>query len=112
MLTVFTAQQVHAALDWATLDSALTAAFAVSAESSVQVPLRHAHSLSDSDALLLMPAWSDDAIGLKMVTVIPDAPSRGAPTVGATYLLLDRATGVPRAVLDGDALTVRRTAAV
>ncbi len=112
MLTVCTARQVHAALDWATLDSALTAAFAVSAESSVQVPVRHAHALNASDTLLLMPAWSDDAIGVKLVTVIPEAPSRGAPTVGATYLLLDRATGVPRAVLDGDALTVRRTAAV
>ena len=112
MLRVYTAQQVHAALDWGALDSALTAAFAVSAESSVQVPLRHAHALSASDLLLLMPAWSHDAIGLKLVTVIPDAPSRGAPTVGATYLLLDRATGAPRAVLDGDALTVRRTAAI
>jgi ornithine cyclodeaminase len=59
-----------------------------------------------------MPAWTDDAIGLKVVTFIPAAPSRGAPTVGATYLLFDRATGEPRAVLDGDAITVRRTAAV
>ena len=112
MLTVYTAQQVHDALTWATLDSALTAAFAVGAESSVQVPLRHAHALGDDDALLLMPAWSDEAIGLKLVTVIPEAPARGAPTVGATYFLLDRSTGVPRAVLDGDALTVRRTAAM
>lgn len=112
MLTVYSAQQVHAALDWGTLDSALTAAFAVSAASRIEVPLRHAHALSDSDVLLLMPAWSADCIGLKVVSVIPDAPKHGAPTVGATYLLLDRATGVPRAVLDGDALTVRRTAAI
>lgn len=112
MLTVFTARQVHAALDWATLDSALTAALAAGAESSVQVPLRHTHGLGNSDALLLMPAWTADAIGIKVVTFIPEAPSRGAPTVGATYLLLDRATGVPRAVLDGDAITVRRTAAI
>ena len=108
MLTVYTAQQVHAALDWRTLDSALTAAFAVGAE----VPLRHSHALSEVDALLLMPAWTRESIGLKVVTFIPGASALGAPTVGATYLLLDRATGAPVAVLDGDAITVRRTAAV
>ncbi len=108
MLTVFTAQQVHAALNWATLDSALTAAFAVGAD----VPLRHSHALSDVDALLLMPAWTRESIGVKVVTFIPGAMSRGAPTVGATYMLFDRTTGQAQAVMDGDAITVRRTAAV
>lgn len=108
MLTVYTAQQVHAALDWRTLDSALTAAFAVGAD----VPLRHTHALGADDALLLMPAWTRVSIGLKVVTFIPGARAHGSPTVGATYLLLDRASGAPLAVLDGDAITVRRTAAV
>ncbi|MBL0172189.1 MAG: ornithine cyclodeaminase family protein [Gemmatimonadaceae bacterium] len=108
MLTVYTAQQVHAALDWETLDSALTAAFAVGAD----VPLRHSHALNDVDALLLMPAWTKAHIGLKVVTFMPGAPALGAPTVGATYLLFDRATGQAQAVMDGDAITVRRTAAV
>lgn len=103
-----TAQQVHDALPWATLDRALSAAFAVGAT----VPLRHVHPLSASDTLLLMPAWNDGAIGVKTVTVIPAAHHLGAPTVGSTYLLLDRATGATRATMDGDALTVRRTAAV
>jgi ornithine cyclodeaminase len=44
-----------------------------------------------------------------VVTVMPD--SRAARTVQALYLLLDRHTGEPRAVVDGEALTVRRTAA-
>ncbi len=108
MPTVFTAQQVHAALDWGTLDSALTAAFAVGAD----VPLRHSHALNDVDALLLMPAWTRESIGVKVVTFIPGALALGSPTVGATYLLFDRESGALRAVLDGDAITVRRTAAV
>lgn len=108
MMNTFDADAVHAALEWSPLASALAAAFAAGAD----VPLRHAHLLNATDTLLLMPAWNADAIGLKLVTVIPGAPSLGAPTVGATYLLIDRATGTPRAVLDGDALTVRRTAAV
>ncbi len=107
-MRVYSASDVHAALSWTELATALSAAFA---EGAV-VPLRHAHALSDDDILLLMPAWSARSIGLKLVTVLPGASKLGAPTVGATYLLIDRESGVPRALMDGDALTVRRTAAV
>jgi len=93
------------ALPWTALVPALREAFAAGAT----VPRRHAHALSERDSLLLMPAWSDDALGVKVVTVMPD--SRTARTVQALYILLDRHTGAPRAVLDGEALTVRRTAA-
>jgi alanine dehydrogenase len=43
--------------------------------------------------------------------VFPDNASRPLPAVHGTYMLLDAATGVPAAVLDGTALTLRRTAA-
>lgn len=105
MLPYHSAEQVHAALPWSTLVPVLREAFAAGAT----VPRRHAHALSERDSLLLMPAWSDDALGVKVVTVMPD--STAARTVQALYLLLDRHTGAPRAVLDGEALTVRRTAA-
>ncbi|WP_373058845.1 ornithine cyclodeaminase family protein [Gemmatimonas sp.] len=105
MLPYHSAEQVHAALPWYLLVSALRDAFAAGAT----VPRRHTHALSERDSLLLMPAWSDEALGVKVVTVMPD--SHSARTVQALYLLLDRHTGEPRAVLDGEALTVRRTAA-
>ncbi len=76
-----------------------------------EAPVRTAHALSPSDTLLFMPAWNDRAIGMKLVTVIPSAIRHGGHTVDASYLLLDRATGAPRALMDGEALTVRRTAA-
>jgi ornithine cyclodeaminase/alanine dehydrogenase-like protein (mu-crystallin family) len=107
MLRFYSAAQVHAALEWHRLADALAAAFARGAE----VPLRHAHRLSEADTLLLMPAWTDSALGVKLVTVIPGAAAHGASTVSALYVLLDRATGQPRAALDGEALTLRRTAA-
>jgi alanine dehydrogenase len=75
------------------------------------VPLRHAHDLQGDGSLLLMPAWSPDALGVKLVTVMPGAAARGAGTVQASYLLLDRHTGMPIALIDGEALTLRRTAA-
>ena len=107
MLRFYSAEDVHAALDFAPLADALAHAFAQGAE----VPLRHGHALGGDDRLLLMPAWSREALGTKLVTVMPDNATRGARTVHALYVLCDRLTGEPRAVLDGEALTLRRTAA-
>lgn len=107
-MRVYSTEQVHNALDWRSLDSALTAAFSVSAE----LPLRHVHALNDADSLLLMPLWNDEAIGIKLVTVIPTAPLQGGRTVEAAYMLLDRRTGALQAIMDGEAITVRRTAMV
>jgi ornithine cyclodeaminase len=103
MVRVYSAAEVHAALPWGPLADALQAAFVRGA----QVPLRHAHALAPTDTLLLMPAWDERLLITKLVTVIPGAPS----TVEATVMAMDRATGHPLAVLDGEALTLRRTAA-
>ncbi len=107
-LRVYSAAEVHAALPWRDLALALEKAFTAGA---TEVPLRHAHVLGDAASLLLMPAWSADALGVKLVTVMPQAAVQGLPTVQASYLLSDRHTGVPLALLDGEALTLRRTAA-
>ena len=103
MLRVYSAAEVHAALPWQALARTLETAFRAGAE----VPLRHAHALSNTDTLLLMPAWNARVIVVKLVTVMPAA----AATVQASVLVLDRASGTPLALLDGDALTLRRTAA-
>lgn len=106
------AATVERTLDYPSLVSALDEAFRAGRE----VPLRHHHPIpqpAGRDAmLLLMPAWSrGGAVGIKIVTVYPDNGRRGLPAVIGTYLLLDGATGAPRAVIDGSMLTVRRTAA-
>lgn len=103
MPRVYSAAQVHAALPWPALAAALEAAFVAGA----QVPLRHAHALGADETLLLMPAWNAHIVITKLVTVIPAAPH----TVQATVLVLDRASGVPLALMDGEAITLRRTAA-
>lgn len=108
MLRVYSAEEVHAALPWADLADALEDAFIAG---DAEVPLRHAHALPGDGSLLLMPAWSPDALGVKLVTVMPGAAAHGAGTVQASYLLLDRHSGVPVALIDGEALTLRRTAA-
>jgi ornithine cyclodeaminase/alanine dehydrogenase-like protein (mu-crystallin family) len=107
MVRVYSADEVHAALPWAGLVDALSTAFAAGAE----VPVRHAHPMGGDDVLLLMPAWNTEVLGTKIVTVMPGNVARGIGTVQATYLLHDRSSGEPLALLDGEALTVRRTAA-
>ncbi|KAA0681753.1 ornithine cyclodeaminase family protein [Roseomonas genomospecies 6] len=82
----------------------------------VEVPLRHHHTVGtfgqNDGTLLLMPAWQvNQSIGVKVVTVFPDNGAKDLPAVQGLYLLMDGKTGVPQAVLDGTALTKRRTAA-
>lgn len=102
-MRVYSSGEVHTALPWGPLAQALAAAFVAGA----QVPLRHVHAMSEQDRLLLMPAWNARIVLLKLVTVLPTA----ATTVQATVLVADRASGTPLALLDGEALTLRRTAA-
>ncbi len=104
-----TAEQVHAVLDYPALVEALRAAFLAGAEA----PVRSSFPVTpEGDRLLLMPAWrTGQDIGVKLVTVFPHNRERGVASVSALYVLLDGATGHPRALIDGEALTLRRTAA-
>jgi len=108
-LPYFSAAQVHAALDYAILAESLREAF----RAACFAPLRHVHDVTGAgDRLLLMPAWRPGGdLGVKLVTVFPRNRERGLATVSALYVLLDAATGHPRALVDGEALTLRRTAA-
>ena len=110
---------VNELLDTPSLVAALHAAF----RDGGVTPVRHHHSIPmgarDDATLLLMPAWDTEVpprhIGVKTVTVHPDNPTRSPaepqPSVQGVYLLLDRQTGAPQALIDGPALTARRTAA-
>ena len=87
---------------------ALHAAFAVDLP---EAPLR-SHVETAAGGLLLMPAWGEAGVGVKLVTLTDSNPGRGLPFVNALYVLFDAETQVPAATLDGAALTALRTAAV
>ena len=74
-------------------------------------PPRQHYETSPVTTLLLMPAWSAEWTGLKTVVVKTGNAALGLPTVQASYLLIDNATGETVALLDGTELTRRRTAA-
>jgi ornithine cyclodeaminase/alanine dehydrogenase-like protein (mu-crystallin family) len=82
---------------------------------NTEVPPRQHHVFgqqgADASSLLVMPAWRDASLGVKLVTVVPQNAARGESAVHATYTLFDARTGVPRATMDGAELTHRRTGA-
>src|SRR5712692_2467902 len=113
-MQVISGDEIHRLLDFPSLIDALRAMF----RDGCEAPARHHHSVvaateeGTPGTLLLMPAWQPGrALGVKIVTVFPDNALRSLPAVYGTYLLLDAATGMPLALLDGTALTLRRTAA-
>ncbi len=105
------AAQIDAVMDFPSLIAALRRAFA----GDTTVPLRHHHSIPQPGGAhatcLLMPAWDETALGVKVVNVFPGNGARGLPAVHGTYLLMSAETGETHAVMDGGRLTQWRTAA-
>jgi ornithine cyclodeaminase/alanine dehydrogenase-like protein (mu-crystallin family) len=98
------------ALTYPALVEALEAAF----RGEIEVPVRHHHRIAQPAAeatLLIMPAWTEEFLGCKLVTVFPGNAELGRPSVDGTYLLMSGRTGEPLAVIDGRPLTAWRTAA-
>ena len=61
--------------------------------------------------LLIMPAESPAAVGVKIAAVAPGNARSGRPRIQAVYVLFDADTLTPLAVIDGAALTYLRTPA-
>jgi len=106
------ADQLRAAAPMPQLLDAVEAAYRDVAAGRDRSPLRSRVPLADGD-LLLMPGVRDGGSGasVKLVTVMPGNAARGLPTIQAVVAWFDAATGEPRALLDGAALTAMRTGA-
>ena len=108
--------ETAAQLGFVELMAALRQGFAT----GCQVPVRHHHTMrreGEPDAtLLLMPAWTnsdepEQFLGVKVVTVVPGNSARNLPGLVSTYMLYDARTGQQLALMDGNTITGRRTAA-
>ena len=101
----------HLSLD--ALLPAIEAALVDLSAGRVVQPMRTVMELPGPGSLLFVkPALAGRALVTKLITQVPDNAARGLPTMIATLLLLDPATGVPLAVMDATWLTELRTAAV
>jgi len=107
------ADEVHALLDYPSLVEALKAFHLQDVDEARDVHLHQPGAGGGEDVFLLLPAWQrGEAIGVKLVTVFPqnDYTGTGLPSVQGVYVLFEGAHGRPQAVIDGTALTLRKTA--
>ena len=110
-MQIINADSIAEALPYGRLIESLRKAFSTETIS----PERTQHKIKTNgnyDAtLLVMPAWKQGKnVGIKIVSVFPGNVEQNLSAVHANYFLLDAENGLPKAVLDGTELTLRRTA--
>ena len=90
---------------------AIEASLHIYEKKEFQMPQR-LHVDHDANVLLLMPCFTKDYFGTKVITLFPDNPAKNIPVLNGIMVLNDAQTGLPLALLNGPALTAVRTAAV
>jgi alanine dehydrogenase len=105
---------VERILDMTSVIDAVERGFADFSAGRIVMPVRTAVRVTDPPGVMLvMPCAMTEskALGTKIVSVFPQNPTRGLPTIPALYALLDYETGMPTAVMDAGLITGLRTAA-
>jgi ornithine cyclodeaminase/alanine dehydrogenase-like protein (mu-crystallin family) len=106
-------EAVRSALRWDELIGAMERALADFSAGRVVQPLRSWLTVEEGNRFMgVMPVVTNDAMGLKLVSLYPRNAGTHVPTVMAMVLLLRPDTGEPIAFLEGNVLTAMRTAAV
>jgi 1-piperideine-2-carboxylate/1-pyrroline-2-carboxylate reductase [NAD(P)H] len=78
----------------------------------LRAPSRLVVPLQEGGVLLVMPASDREISITKLVTVHPQNPERGLPTIQGEVVVMDATTGERLGLLDGSVVTARRTAAL
>ena len=111
-IRILSAADVRAALPMSKAVDAMRHAYGqLSAGKAVAPPRQHIST--DKGVTLVMPAYLPERsdFGIKVVSVYDDNPNLNLPRITATVLVLDPATGAPKAFMDGASLTAIRTGA-
>jgi ornithine cyclodeaminase len=113
-IRVLKAADIRQALSMAEAIEVIKDAFVQLSLKQAQSPVRTSLTLkSPGEVALIMSAYLGEtkALGAKMVSVLPQNPQRGLPTVQALVVLFSASTGGPLAILEGTHLTQVRTGA-
>ena len=111
-IRILSAADVRAALPMPKAIDAMRHAYGQLSAGTAVAPPRQ-HIATDKGITLIMPAYLPERseFGIKVVSVYDDNPSLDLPRITATVLVLDPATGSPKAFMDGASLTAIRTGA-
>lgn len=111
-IRILSAADVRAALPMPKAIDMMRHAYSQLSADKVVMPPRQ-HISTDKGITLIMPAFLPERseFGIKVVSVYDDNPNLNLPRITATVLVLDPATGSPKAFMDGAGLTAIRTGA-
>lgn len=111
-LRILNAQDIFLALPMPEAIEAMRIAFTELARGNTRTPQRLVIHTASGDSLF-MPAFlpESNALAQKIVSVFPNNPQKGLPTINGLVIVIDADTGQPRALLEGAALTALRTGA-
>ena len=111
-IRILSAADVRIALPMSKAIEAMRHAHGQLSAGKVTAPPRQ-HISTHKGVTLLMPAHLPERneFGIKVVSVYDDNPNLDLPRITATVLVLDPATGLPKAFMDGSSLTAIRTGA-
>ena len=115
MITLLTRQDMAKVFTMAEAVQAAKDALALYSAGDTDIPLRANLPVPvHNGSALFMYGYAPgaSALGVKIVSVYPDNPKRGLPSVPATMVLMDDSTGAVSSLMDGTYLTRVRTGAV
>jgi len=113
MLLFLDENDVRRYLRWDTLIARMERALVDFSAGRVQQPVRRFLTVERHEGFFgVMPAISEAAMGIKLVTFYPNNAARGLPTHLAMIQLFSPETGETLALIDGRLITEMRTAAV
>ena len=112
MTRVLNAEQTADRLPYAALADSIRDVALARSSGGVQAPPRLALPLPGGAVLLVMPASDREIAITKLVTVHPENAGRGLPTIQGEVIVMEASTGTRLGLLDGAAVTARRTAAL
>ena len=111
---VLDSECVYRSLDMSACIDLMAATQAAVSRGDIRLPPRSVLQVADSTGyFFVMPGeiGANEVLGAKLVTLFPENPYRGVPTVQGYILLFDSTDGTPLALVDAASVTALRTAA-
>jgi 1-piperideine-2-carboxylate/1-pyrroline-2-carboxylate reductase [NAD(P)H] len=111
-LEILDASQTADRLPYPDLADSIREVALAQSSGGLHAPPRLVVPLQEGGVLLLMPASDWEISITKLVTVHPQNPERGLPTIQGEVVVMDATTGERLGLLNGSVVTARRTAAL
>jgi ornithine cyclodeaminase len=111
-MEILDARETEARLPYPELADSIREVMDGRREGKLDAPSRLVLSLPERGNLLVMPAADDELAITKLVTVHPGNAEHELPTIQGEVVVMEASTGTRLGILDGAAVTARRTAAL